>query len=142
MVMAHEIAHIHHRDPIVALGRGFTVLLAISSLTGMGDDLMQKWVGDMSSITMLSFSRTQEMDADKEALQGVLRHYGYVDGASAFFEYAATQPQVFSSLLSTHPSIGDRITQIRQFQQAHAGAGTHVLRPLPGFLKLPESRQR
>ena len=32
MILAHEIAHIKHRDPMVAAGRGLTVALALASL--------------------------------------------------------------------------------------------------------------
>jgi len=136
MVIAHEIAHIQHRHPIVALGRGFTVMLALSAMTGVGDGVMQKWVGNMSMLTLLSFSREQEADADSDALQALLRQYGHVDGASAFFEYAAGQPRLeLSALFNTHPGIEERILRIHQFEQEQATAKKHVLQPLPVYLK-------
>lgn len=137
MVVAHEIAHIRHRHPIVALGRGFAVLLAISTLTGVGDDLMQGWVNNMGMLTLLSFSRTQEAEADVDALQALLKTYGHVEGSAAFFEYAAEQPRAeLSELFSTHPGIEDRVAQIRQFAHDHEAAEKPVLRPLPAFLSL------
>jgi predicted Zn-dependent protease len=139
MVVAHEIAHVRHRHPIVALGRGFAVLLAISSLTGVGDEVMQRWVNNMGMITLLSFSRTQEAEADADALQALLKTYGHVEGAGAFFDYAAEQPRAeLTELLSTHPGIEDRVAKVRQFAHEHETAGKHVLRPLPDFLKLHE----
>jgi predicted Zn-dependent protease len=136
MVMAHEIAHVRYRHPIIALGRGFTVLLAISSLTGVGDEVMQRWVNNMGMLTLLSFSRTQEAEADVDALQALLKVYGHVEGAGAFFEYVAKQTGPGSSvLLSTHPGVEDRVAQIRQFAHDHDVVGEHVLRPLPVFLK-------
>lgn len=135
MVMAHEIAHIQHRHPIVALGRGFAVMLALTSMAGVGDGMMQEWVGNMSMLTLLSFSRKQEAEADAEALQGLLRQYGHVDGASAFFEHAAEMPNMeISPLLSTHPGVEERISRIRQFGQEQAIAKKHMLKPLPAFL--------
>ena len=137
MVIAHEIAHIQHRHPIVALGRGFTVLLALSAMTGVGDGVMQQWVGNMGMLTLLSFSREQEADADSDALQALLRQYGHVDGASAFFEYAAAQPRLeLSALFNTHPGIEERILRIHQFERGQATAKKHVLQPLPVYLKI------
>lgn len=139
MVVAHEIAHVRHRHPIVAFGRGFAVLLTISSLTGVGDEVMQKWVNSMGMITLLSFSRTQEAEADEDALQALMKAYGHVEGADAFFEYVAEQPRTeLTVLLSSHPGIEDRVAQIRQFAHDHETAEKHVLRPLPAFLKLHE----
>ena len=64
MVLAHEIAHVRHRHPIVAMGRGFTVMLALSALSGVGDGMIQQWVGSMGMLPMLAFSREQEEAAD------------------------------------------------------------------------------
>ncbi|MDX8385336.1 MAG: M48 family metallopeptidase [Gallionella sp.] len=141
MVMAHEIAHIQHRHPIVALGRGFAVMLALTSMAGVGDGMMQEWVGNMSMLTLLSFSRKQEAEADADALQGLLRQYGHVDDASAFFEYAAEKPKMeISALLSTHPGIEERISRIHQFENDHIAATKRELQPIPTFLKTGESQ--
>ncbi len=140
MVMAHEIAHIQHRHPIVALGRGFAVMLALTSMAGVGDGMMQQWVSNMSMLTLLSFSRKQEAEADADALQGLLRQYGHVNDASAFFEYAAKKSKTeISALLSTHPGIEERISRIHQFEYDHIAATKRELQPLPAFLKNAES---
>ena len=139
MVIAHEIAHVRNRHPIVALGRGFAVLMAITSLTGVGDELMQRWVNNMGMLTLFSFSRTQESEADVDALQALLKTYGHVEGAEAFFEYAAKQSRPeLSVLLSTHPGLEDRVALIQKFAHEHDAAGKHELRPLPDFLLLHE----
>ena len=139
MVIAHEIAHVRNRHPIVALGRGFAVLMAITSLTGVGDELMQRWVNNMGMLTLFSFSRTQESEADGDALQALLKTYGHVEGAEAFFEYAAKQSRPeLSVLLSTHPGLEDRVALIKQFAHEHDSAGKHELLPLPNFLMLHE----
>ena len=137
MLMAHEIAHIRHRHPIVALGRGFAVMLALTSMAGVGDGMMQEWVGSMSMLTLLSFSRTQEAEADADALQGLLRQYGHIDGANAFFVYAAGKPNMeLSPLFSTHPGVEERIARIRQFGNDHVIKTKRELTPLPVFLKM------
>lgn len=140
MVVAHEMAHIRHRHPIVAMGRGFAVMLALSSLAGVGDGMMQQWVGSMGMLSVLTFSRAQEEEADADAIQAVYRTYGHVGGAAAFFEYidehasALKMPQI----LSTHPDHAARIARIRNFEREHPGNASPVLQPLPDFLKSTE----
>lgn len=70
-----------------------------------------------------------------DALQALLITYGHVEGAAAFFEYAAKQPRLeLTQLLSTHPGLEERIAQIQQFAQEHDAAGKHELLPLPDLL--------
>ncbi|WP_299196990.1 M48 family metallopeptidase [uncultured Amphritea sp.] len=83
MLLAHEIAHIKHRDPIVSLTRGVTISAALAVLLGFSDlDLM----GEAGVYTMLHFSRTMEQQADSEALQAVYTLYGHTHGASDLFD--------------------------------------------------------
>ncbi len=133
MVVAHELAHIRYRHPIVALGRGFTVMLALSSLAGVGDGVMQQWLGSVGMVTALSFSRAQEAEADADALLALHRVYGHVGGAEAFFEYVAERDRLLEppALLSTHPGNEDRIARIQAFSAAHPAVGQPLLQPLP-----------
>jgi predicted Zn-dependent protease len=137
MVIAHEIAHIRHRHPIIAMGRGFTVLLALSALSGVGDDLMQQWVGSMGILPVLAFSRAQEDEADTDALQAMLKTYGHVGGAASFFKYIAGRQRLAESpeLFATHSSPDERIARIRRFAQEHGMPTTQALVALPDFLK-------
>ena len=137
MVLAHEIAHVRHRHPIIAMGRGFTVILALSTLSGVGDGLIQDWIGSMGLLPVLAFSRTQESEADIDALLAVHERYGHVDGAVDFFEAvaalpdAATQPEIFNS----HPGHQERIARIRAFAARHPAPAGEALVPLPDYLK-------
>lgn len=137
MVVAHEIAHVRHRHPIVATGRGFAVALALSSLAGVGDGLMQQWLAGMGMLPVLSFSRSQEEVADADALQALLRLYGHVGGASAFFAYIAERHPDASlpALFNTHPGHHERIDRIRDFAQANRASETPALIELPAFMK-------
>jgi predicted Zn-dependent protease len=112
MVMAHEIAHIKHRDPLVAVGRGITVGLALTTLTGLGDSaLSQQLLGQIGLISSLSFSREQEQEADKIALATLNNYYGHSHGATALFKIFAQAQQAYHppALLSTHPVTAERI---------------------------------
>jgi beta-barrel assembly-enhancing protease len=139
MVVAHEIAHVRHRHPIVATGRGFAVALALSSIAGVGDGLMQQWLAGMGMLPVLSFSRSQEETADADALQALLRLYGHVGGASAFFEYLTEKypGQASPALFNTHPGHHERIARIREFEQTYPARDSETARliELPAFMK-------
>ena len=137
MVLAHEIAHVRHRHPIVAMGRGFTVMLALSALSGIGDGMIQQWVGSMGMLPMLAFSREQEEAADADALQALLRVYGHTDGAATFFERVSEKSALPEppALLNTHPDTDARIARIRDFERAHVRPAELPLKPLPDFMK-------
>ncbi|KAB2922590.1 MAG: M48 family metallopeptidase [Dechloromonas sp.] len=137
MVVAHEIAHVRHRHPIVAMGRGFAVMLALSSLTGIGDGSLQRWLVGVGMLPVLSFSRHQEEEADDAALHAMLRRYGHVGEAAAFFEHIARQQPAAGGLpiFDTHPGHAERIARIRDFAARHGDAGNPPVIPLPEFMK-------
>ncbi len=137
MVLAHEIAHVRHRHPIVAIGRGFAVMLALSTLSGLGDGMIQQWVGSMGMLPVLAFSREQEEAADADALQALLRIYGHAGGAATFFERVSEKSALPEppALLNTHPDTDARIARIRDFEQAHDRPDELALKPLPDFMK-------
>ncbi|CAM3681844.1 M48 family metallopeptidase [Parendozoicomonas haliclonae] len=137
MVMAHEIAHIKHRDPMVSLGRGLTVSLAALSLLGAGDgSLAQSLVGQISLLTTLSFSRGMEEDADQEALQTLARHYGHTHHADTLFRILQdeNQSQDVPAFFSTHPLNEERIKAIQQYQSEQSPKSLETV-PLPAWAK-------
>lgn len=136
MVLAHEIAHIRYRDPIVALGRGVAVALGLSAMGGMADSgLAQNMVGNVGLLTVLSFSRRQETRADEDALVAMQAHYGHLGGADSLFAWlqAHTGPTV-PEFFATHPLTDDRLDRIREAAQGSTGG---VPSPLPEWLALP-----
>ncbi|MBU1364980.1 MAG: M48 family metallopeptidase [Gammaproteobacteria bacterium] len=137
MVLAHEIAHVRHRDPVVAMGRGFAVMLALSSLAGFGDGALQQWLGGVGMLPILSFSRSQEEAADSSALQAVLDLYGHVGDAAAFFEKVAERQSAayVPTMFNTHPDVDQRIARIREFAARHAKPEQAPATPLRAFLK-------
>lgn len=119
MVMAHEIAHIKHRHPIVALGRGAAIGLSLISLSGIGDgSISQQLIGNIGLLTAMSFSRSQETKSDEEAIETLLNYYGHLEGANVLFhtlqtEYEGAEPPQF---FSTHPNTEERIRRIEDIQ--------------------------
>ena len=117
MVMAHEIAHVKHRDPLVSLGRGVTMMLLLSTVTGFSDSgFVADMLGQAGMVTSLSFGRDQETDADSEAMHTLQRHYHHLDGAAALFELLIKQEHGYSppAFMRTHPLTQDRINRIHQ----------------------------
>lgn len=134
MVMAHEIAHIAHRDPITALGRGVAVALGLSAIGGASDSAMaQQIVGNVGMLSGLSFSRSQEHAADKAAIEALLAHYGHLNGAATLFEeLKKMEPRLTPEFLATHPLTDKRIARIAE---AAATAPSKETIALPGWLR-------
>lgn len=134
MVLAHEIAHIKHRDPIRSLGRGVTVALALSSIVGFGDNAVAgQMLSHVGFLTAMSFSRDQETAADRDALE-VLQHvYGHVQGADEFFTWIQDESDHREppALFSSHPVSEDRLQAIIDFDAT--AIESPVLIPLPDF---------
>lgn len=119
MVVAHEIAHIKNRDPLMALGRGVAISVSLAAVTGFGDSsVVDQLLGNITLLTTLSFSRDQEAQADLDALETLNRHYGHVGGADVLFQVFMEQEgddyQV--EFLQTHPLSENRLELVKRFQ--------------------------
>ncbi len=139
MVVAHEIAHIKHRDPIEALGRGVLLGVVWSVVTGTsGSDTGGRVLGETGLLTLLSFSRAQERAADQEAIRAVEKRYGHIAGAGALFErLEKEQPGSDSPVLeffSSHPRSQDRSADIERLAGASGWWTEGEVTPLPGFV--------
>lgn len=112
MVVGHEMAHIVHRHPIQALGRGAVVQLLLSVLAGSEAGAgLQSVLGQAGLLTELKFNRGMEREADRTALQLLMGHYGHSGGSAEFFMAMAEQPHSpkWADFLHTHPAVEDRI---------------------------------
>lgn len=141
MVMAHEIAHIKHRHPIIALGRGVVVGLALAALTNFsGNGLAGNVLSDAGLLTVLSFNRDQEAEADRSALAALARHYGHVSGADTFFVTMQELPahksrESIPTFMSTHPATQDRIETLRTLAEQNGWAMDRPTSPLPEIIQ-------
>lgn len=134
MVMAHEIAHVKHRHPAAALGRGVMTGLLITTLTGPEAGAGADFLGSAGLLSSLSFSRDAEREADREALAAVQRLYGHVSGATALFSVlmqaqgnAGFTPPEF---VSTHPLTEERIQAMREYAHQQGWAQKEPLTAL------------
>lgn len=141
MVLAHEIAHVLHRDPVVGAGRGVALALTLSALTmGVGEGAAGKMISSSAILTGLTFSREQELAADEAALQAVAREYGHVGGASELFRVfqqlreGRGEPPRF---LTTHPLTADRIARIEALARERGWRTDGPTKPLSPELRPP-----
>lgn len=135
MVIAHEMAHIKHRHPLIAMGRGVVIGLLLMSITGLsGDYFTGQVISDAGLITMLSFNRAQERAADRTALAAVAARYGHVAGADALFsalrKLEADMPLQPPQFLSTHPVSAERLKELEELARKNHWPLNGALTPL------------
>ncbi len=139
-VLAHEIAHIKARHPIKSLSSGIIVGIAISVISGSIDNegaATALLAG--TTLTSLSFSRTQEEEADALALEGLHAHYGHTKGSYDFFARMDKAKHLpgFLQFVSTHPGMQDRILDIQSLAKKFYDNNSvnAVLTPLPALME-------
>jgi Zn-dependent protease with chaperone function len=133
MLIAHEMAHIKHRDPIVSFGRSVSIQAGLAILLGNTDASI---LGSAGIFTILHFSREMETEADIEAFAVIADMYGHMGGASDLFgliaevmkrEGVSQQPAVFSS----HPMDDMRIATMEKIAASNGWRVKGKRTPLP-----------
>ena len=124
MVVAHEIAHIKYRHPVIAMGRGVVIGLLLTAITGASSDYVAgKFISDAGIVTLLTFNRNMEQQADDAAANTIVARYGDIGGALRLFEMfrqidndrGYTQLEIFS----THPMSEKRVEYIRELSRTN-----------------------
>jgi len=142
MVLAHEIAHVRHRDPVRSLGRGMALAVVMSAVSAGAGSAAADWLlGSAGNLTVLSFSRAQEERADADALAAVALRYGHVAGAGTFFKEMQRRYSVAGKsdstpvFMRTHPATGDRLYRMELLAVAQRWTAEGALTPLPPVLQ-------
>jgi predicted Zn-dependent protease len=141
MVLAHEMAHIIHRDPADAVGGRLGVALAMGIMSSaIGADALERMVGTAQNLTLLSFSREAEKRADLFAIALVARHYGHLAGAADVFRELAAYEQEHQllaapELLNSHPDTLRRIELLEAEAQKLGVSLDGKLTPMPASLR-------
>lgn len=123
MLIAHEIAHIQHRDPIVGLGKGVFVQIGMAALFGYSPQA-DKLLGQAGLLHSLSYSREMETAADDAALETIFKLTGHINGAIDLFELlqaqkaASNHAAVGEEFFRTHPLDEKRIAHLHQLAKA------------------------
>jgi predicted Zn-dependent protease len=120
MVLAHEVGHAQHRHPIASIGRGIAFAAALSLVSaGAGSGAAESILGQSGMLTLLTYSRAQEEEADAAGLAALVAAYGHAGGATETFramsgaaaEKGLREPPKF---LSTHPVTRERIEKLER----------------------------
>ncbi len=141
MVLAHEIAHVQHRDPIVSLGRGVVVGLALAAIVGVsGSDLTSNVLGSAGALTALKFSRNMERTADASAVAALAAVYGHTNGVTLVFDLftllEADHPLKPPEFMASHPNSSGRLENIAIQLREHHWPTMGKLTPLSKVLQL------
>ncbi len=129
-VLAHELGHFRNRDHIRMLGRGIVLSMFFAMIMGSDASGIGVTVAD---VTLRSFGRGQESDADSFALDIVNAEYGHVGEASRLFERWREEDRsklAFITYLSTHPATDDRIAALQAQADENRWKQDGPLRPL------------
>lgn len=150
MVVAHELAHLKYRHPAAALGRGVAVgmLLAVIS-ADLGRSAAGGALSQAGVLTLLTFNREQEREADAEALRVIAAEYGHIGGALDLFAAFAALPgaqreagTAAIEFLRTHPLTANRSAAVQAWAQAQRVALDGPRRPLPPALAALRAQAR
>ncbi|MPZ43079.1 MAG: M48 family metalloprotease [Betaproteobacteria bacterium] len=148
-VMAHELAHIKHRHPAAALGRGVAVGLMLSVVSAqLGRTVGGNVLSQAGMMTLLTFNRDQERQADEEALRVIAAEYGHVGGALELFEAFMRLPPAgafadksIPEFLRTHPVTAARLQAARDWASENGKALDGPRRALPQAIAAAATRK-
>jgi predicted Zn-dependent protease len=134
MLLAHEIAHVKLRHPIKSLSKGVTISILLAMITGQNSADMTVFFAGSSQMAFLNYSRTQEQDADNEAVLLSEKMYQHTQGVQQLFDVLLEQSNESNfqpvALLSSHPEIEQRIqkaTLLAQSNQWHQSGELDVI---------------
>jgi predicted Zn-dependent protease len=125
-VMGHEIGHADGRHSSKQMQKQYGVATLLQIVTGGDPGALAQLAGNLLS---LSFSRSDETDADNRSVQYLCPTDFEADGAANFFQKlidaGAQNPPQF---LSTHPNPDNRVQNIEE-QAAAVSCGTNQVDP-------------
>ncbi len=114
MLIAHEMAHVKHRDPIASIGQGLAIQTGIGLILGQ---VSTNALGTAGVVTQLKFSRDMESAADTQALEAVYQRYGTLAGAldlyEVFLQESGSNRAYGQKFFNTHPLTRDRISRLQ-----------------------------
>ena len=132
MLIAHEIAHVKHRDPIVSLGRGASISVGMMLLLG---DANPSLLGNAGLLTQMHFGREMEVKADQEGLLAVNAIYDDVGSALKLYEVLngleADALVKSPEFLSTHPSSDNRLEELTELANRNGWSLNNQPVPFP-----------
>jgi len=134
MVIAHEIAHVKYRHPILSTSHGIVVGIVLSALSGSsGNTGINDLMGSTGMASLMRFSRDFEYQADEDAINSLIKLYGHAEGALGLFavfnSISGSMPSF--EFLATHPLTSNRISQTTKMITKSTPSNKNTKTPYP-----------
>jgi predicted Zn-dependent protease len=107
-VLAHEMTHVLRRHTMRQVLFHSGLVSAVRLLFGAREGAAEILSGAALDLTSLRFSREQEIEADRNALELLGRAHVSADGLARFFERLGSESGGPSAWLSSHPAAAER----------------------------------
>ena len=145
MVIAHEIAHVKYRHPILSVSHGIVVAIALTAISSSsGNSIVNDIMGTTGSAALMKFSRDYEYQADKEAINSLIKLYGHAKGALGLFKVfeSVSGKELSFEFLATHPLTGNRISQTTKMINDRRLSQLNTMTEFPKEFKLWLKKQQ
>jgi len=133
MLIAHEAAHVLHRDPIVSVGQNAAISMGL--MVVLGDTGASGILGSAGLLTQLQFSRSMENKADEAGLLAVQRIYGHLGGALDLYRVLESisdaNPVNPPAFFSTHPVSEARFSHLSELIAENGWSANGDVQALP-----------
>ena len=133
MLIAHEAAHVLHRDPIVSVGQNAAI--SVGLMVVLGDTGASGILGSAGLLTQLQFSRSMENKADEAGLLAVQRIYGHLGGALDLYRVLESisdaNPVNPPAFFSTHPVSEARFSHLSELIAENGWSANGDVQALP-----------
>ena len=117
-VFAHEIGHTTGKHAVKQMEKGTLGNLLLGTLLGKSSGTIKALGGLAANLVMLGYSRGDENDADKRAVNYMLRAGYDPNGLIRFFDMlnqkGGSSAGGVLTYFRTHPPTGDRISRVKQ----------------------------
>jgi predicted Zn-dependent protease len=138
MLLAHEIAHVKLRHPLKSLSKGLLISLIFSAVSGASNSDISGLLSGTSQLAFLGFSRSQEQDADNEAILLSQKYYQHTQGANELFKVLLVESKEVNiepiTLFRSHPDVLERINSVRAISDENNWAQDGKLTMVPSHI--------
>lgn len=118
-ILAHEISHIKYRHVIQQVGGGLLLMMTYGAISGSAASDASV-LGVASNLSIASYSREREEQADETALAALYAEYGTIDGYDELFQQLSKDEpdNILNVYMRTHNLSSERIKHLNELAAA------------------------